>query len=392
MAEFYSEHKKLINFIIALALLAVFALCFGCYAVFELYLNPKFFNNEPTPMKANTVMQNVVVAKRELQSGRGILENEIELKLMPESTAPSLALTKASEAIHHLPIRTISKGEIIRNHLLSEATTKKDYLKIGKRYFERRKYTRAIKQFDKALEIDPGYVKAYEWKGHALYKSGESKKSKECFQKAIELDPEASYSHGYLAFLLLNEKKYDDVVNHGKIATKLDPEDSQSFAYLGIALFRQEKPKEALVPLTAAIKLDPSYAYAQYYRGRAFLALNQLDKSLVDLDAAVENDKGYRERVLKLKGDVYLKKGDYEKALGLYNACLGLAKAKKSRHSDLSLEQAAECYFGKATCEYNLENYDNARKFIEVAIKHKEKPPKTYYDLQSKIKAKKNRR
>lgn len=349
MSEFYNEHKKLINFMGVLVLLSVLALGFGFYALFELYIDPKFYKEKPIP--ANAAVQKVVVAQRTLTSDGGILKSDLELKTMVERDVPTLAIKGEEEAIDRLPLRKIKEGEILRTHLIKDPEEAWDYVSIGRRYFDRKNYKKSLKHFDKAIEIKPDYVSAHEWKGHAEYKSGNAERAKKSFIRAIELDPKSAYAHGYLAFLLLKEKSYDQALKHGKRATKLDSKDSQAFAYTGIALLNKNQPQKAVTALSTAIDLDPEYAYAQYNRARCYLKLKDFEKSLKDMEAAVKNDKSYADEVLMLKGDMYFVQGDFKKALGLYQECLGLKKGAKKKRINLSKTEIVECHDKIAQCK-----------------------------------------
>jgi tetratricopeptide (TPR) repeat protein len=47
----------------------------------------------------------------------------------------------------------------------------------------------AIKDFDKAISINPNLAEAYVWKGVALRKMSKDPQAREALQRALEIDP-----------------------------------------------------------------------------------------------------------------------------------------------------------------------------------------------------------
>jgi len=79
------------------------------------------------------------------------------------------------------------------------------------------KYEEAIECYEKALEIDPKFVKAWNNKGLALNGLGKYEEAIECYEKALEIDPEYTYAKENLEILknshpkivpLMEAKKY----------------------------------------------------------------------------------------------------------------------------------------------------------------------------------------
>jgi Tfp pilus assembly protein PilF len=65
----------------------------------------------------------------------------------------------------------------------------------------------AIRDFTRALEIDPGYSRAYHLRGLALEKQGNTKEALEDFSRAIELD--SDYGAAYFSRATLRSKLGD---------------------------------------------------------------------------------------------------------------------------------------------------------------------------------------
>ena len=69
----------------------------------------------------------------------------------------------------------------------------------GHVYKSKGEYDRAILEYNKAIEINPGFTKAYNGRGNAYQGKGQYGRSISDFNKAIEIDPrcaEAYYGRG----------------------------------------------------------------------------------------------------------------------------------------------------------------------------------------------------
>jgi tetratricopeptide (TPR) repeat protein len=62
----------------------------------------------------------------------------------------------------------------------------------GVSLYQKRSYSKAAEELEKAIEINPDYKEAYYLLGYAYYKMGKIDLSREAFNQAYELDPKYS--------------------------------------------------------------------------------------------------------------------------------------------------------------------------------------------------------
>jgi Tfp pilus assembly protein PilF len=88
----------------------------------------------------------------------------------------------------------------------------------------------AIGDFDKAIETDPGYARAYHLRGMAHAELGQHGKSLRDFDKAIELNPE--YGAAYLSRANIHQKMgHDEQAREDmKMVKRLQEINVQSFS------------------------------------------------------------------------------------------------------------------------------------------------------------------
>ena len=63
------------------------------------------------------------------------------------------------------------------------------HLNLGGIYFKRKEYNKAIKKYERVIELNPTFADAYFNLGIVYRLNGKLNKVKELFEKAIELNP-----------------------------------------------------------------------------------------------------------------------------------------------------------------------------------------------------------
>jgi tetratricopeptide (TPR) repeat protein len=123
----------------------------------------------------------------------------------------------------------------------------------------------ALEFFNKALQIDPMYLPAWNDKGVALLELNDYKQALDCFERVIYLDPEVSmplYNKGYVQLML---ERYGDSVETFKIFL-----DSYPFK-------------------------DDFYKYALYLKAKGHHGLKEYDDAKKLLEKAIKKDKSFKE-------------------------------------------------------------------------------------------------
>ena len=195
--------------------------------------------------------------------------------------------------------------------------------------FQRTGFTRALKLFLRALELDPGYAVAYAWaancysflytwfdpspdyldaaeknslkaleldpelseghvaRGMVLYNKKEFEKAQDEFEKAVQLKPglfEASYLYARLCFAL---GQFDKAAELAHQAARLRPEDYNAPCLLGMIYTEQNKPAEreqayrkTLENVHRSLELFPEDTRALYMGATAAISLGEKELGL----------------------------------------------------------------------------------------------------------------
>ena len=141
------------------------------------------------------------------------------------------------------------------------------YLKLGK-------YDQAIKQFQKALEVDPGYTMGPFFFGD-IYTDEKNYQSKiNEFKDVIKINREYARAHNYLGLTHLKEKNYSSAENSLLESIKINPKYAKAHNNLGVLYEEMGETAKAIESYQMAQKADPNDSDSLYNLG---LAYNRLE-------------------------------------------------------------------------------------------------------------------
>ena len=146
-----------------------------------------------------------------------------------------------------------------------------------------------IADYNEAIRLNPQYDFAYNNRGFARYRVGETDGAMADYNEAIRLNPQLAIAY----------------VNRGNAH------------YANIDL------DEAMADYAEAIRLDPQFADAYYNRGNAYDAYGDLDRAFSDYSKAIQLDPQNAIAYIN-RGAILSTKGDFNAALADYNVAIGL--------------------------------------------------------------------
>lgn len=163
-----------------------------------------------------------------------------------------------------------------------------DYYTAGEQYYFTQQYDSASISYKRAIQADPENAQAILGYGNVLLVRNERDSAIMMFNRALEISPEYKEASYNKALVLYDQKKYSD----------------------GIAI---------LLPL---IEQNPDYYDAMLLLGDYYYIQKNYDAAMPLYENAYQNG-GMRSRMLcHIMAYIYDTKGDYEKAIGLYQEAL----------------------------------------------------------------------
>jgi predicted O-linked N-acetylglucosamine transferase (SPINDLY family) len=148
----------------------------------------------------------------------------------------------------------------------------------------------AIKQYEKAVEIDPNYSEAYSNLAITLQELGELEKALKNFEKAFSLKPEKMATANAISSILSEINDPNISINYYKKIIELSPALYIVHFNLGIAYQELNFIDKAINSYKEAINLNPEFSDAYLNLGLIYEDSGMLDDSLNSLERAIEID------------------------------------------------------------------------------------------------------
>lgn len=242
------------------------------------------------------------------------------------------------------------------------AQTATDYFTEGKKLYDAKNYSDAIKQFDKAIALKYNRAELYILKANSHTFSGDDKAAIENYTKAIEIDSKSARAYTNRGILYKSEQLYDmamldfnaalnidpnydnALLQRGKVYytvqsdypkaiadfekyIAINPKDDVVFATLAVCTSKLDsKPKtiaKTIAYLTKAIEINDKDSDYYYYRGYAYMDNKDNNMAMEDLNKAIELNPKYEEAYFE-RGNIYLDAKDYSKQIENYDKAIEL--------------------------------------------------------------------
>ena len=162
----------------------------------------------------------------------------------------------------------------------------------GLRLFEeasRENNDKAMALFQRAVELDPGYVWAWvrlAWTHLAACRYSASpsesfKKAAQIARKTLAMDPSDPDVHALLGNIHSRQNRYEEAISEGKKAIALGPANAQAHVLLAVTMNSVGQFDEAITLVKQAMRLHPYYpAYYLMWLGTAYRMTGRYDEAL----------------------------------------------------------------------------------------------------------------
>lgn len=198
--------------------------------------------------------------------------------------------------------------------------TVSDYIRRGNRAYEEGRLQDAMKEYLKAIEMDPENAGAYIGRGNIYGDLGDSEKALKDYDKAIELDPNYAIAYNNRGILYKETDQYEKAFKDYDKTIELDPNCVEANYNRGNLYANLGQYEEALKDYDKAIELDPNYASAYYNRGNVYDNLKKYAEAIEDYTRAIQLSPKLkvayqnRARTYSIIGEKALAEADRKKA------------------------------------------------------------------------------
>jgi serine/threonine protein kinase len=216
----------------------------------------------------------------------------------------------------------------------------------------------AIRYYDRALEINPRYAKAWFNKGASLFVLGRNDEALECNERALKINPRLAEAWSNKGVSLSAMGKKAEAIKCFDRALKINPLYDDALLNKGLALQALGRNDEALHNYERALKISPHFTMAWYQKGLLLSILGKDEDALPCYDRALELNPCHVE-ALSGKGLSCAVLGNYNQAIICYDRALDIqpdyAEAWANKVFSLSLLERME---EAMVCLHHLDEID----------------------------------
>lgn len=175
-------------------------------------------------------------------------------------------------------------------------------------FFKRKEYFKAIKCFNKVLELEPNHFLALYNTGGAFYYLAEYEKSLKFFEDVLKIDDRNSDAWYFKGCTLLEMGKFKDAIKDFDKALNINPKDFEALNDKGVALLRLGETEESLKYFDKSLDVNPDYYLATFNKGCFYTEMDNLERALSCFRKTIKLNQDY--------ADAWFEIGSVLKGLG----------------------------------------------------------------------------
>jgi protein O-GlcNAc transferase len=150
---------------------------------------------------------------------------------------------------------------------------------LGVVLFNDRQYDEAIVNFQKALELNPNLIHAYNYLGNAFQEKKQFDESIKYYQKAIKVNPADPIAYINLGILFQNTKQHEKAIKYFKAALQLNPNLYQAYDYMGLSLTMESNMEKAIGSYKSSLLINPNSEMTLVNLGNLFADQGNLNEA-----------------------------------------------------------------------------------------------------------------
>ncbi|HEU5311934.1 MAG TPA: tetratricopeptide repeat protein, partial [Candidatus Eisenbacteria bacterium] len=138
----------------------------------------------------------------------------------------------------------------------------------------------AEQEFQRAIELNPGYATARQWYAEYLARMGRHREAEVQITRAMELDPLSEPIRGVMGRIYYYGRNYDRAIEHYRAALESGPDHVLTRFYLGMALLAKGQVDDAVLQLERADLASGGVPLTRAGVGYGYAAAGRRDDAL----------------------------------------------------------------------------------------------------------------
>lgn len=220
------------------------------------------------------------------QEGKKPEDNKRFLSTDPWAVSVFLAALIVLLVVGYLGMRSV-KIRFIGTPQVSITEWLKGIEKYPRRFME--EAFRGVSPHSKRIK----QAKIHIQRGYILHRRSRYQEALREYEKAIKLDPQNHEAYFFRGLTLTKMGEYDRAITDFKAVIELRADFADAYDNLGWLYAREGDCDNGILYTTRSIELEPNNGWAYYNRGRCYFEKGETDMALRDLKKAC--DLGYKE-------------------------------------------------------------------------------------------------
>ena len=168
------------------------------------------------------------------------------------------------------------------------------YFNQGNEKRDQKDFEGAIRDYDKAIEINPQYAYAYNNRGLSKNNLGQYQEAIKDYDKAIEINPQYAMAYNNRGVSKQNLGQYQDAIKDLDKAIEINPQYAKAYNNRGNSKHNLGQYQEAIKDCDKAIEINPQDADAYNNRGNSKHNLGQYQEAIKDYQEALKINPSYK--------------------------------------------------------------------------------------------------
>ncbi|MCU0858926.1 MAG: tetratricopeptide repeat protein [Pontiellaceae bacterium] len=154
------------------------------------------------------------------------------------------------------------------------------YNELGNLFRKKGMLDEALKQIEKALEMDPNQMNTLCNKASVFLRQNRIEEAFACYRQAMEQNPNDARIPAKIGVELVNRGRTEEAVPYYERAAQLQPDSAEAQVEIGRLLVNTGKPEQAKDYFIKALNLDPRQPGIYTYIGDGFLQMKQYPEAV----------------------------------------------------------------------------------------------------------------
>jgi anaphase-promoting complex subunit 3 len=155
---------------------------------------------------------------------------------------------------------------------------------VGNCFSLHKEHDAAIKFFQRATQVDPKFVYAYNLLGHEYFLIEEMDKGLSCFRKSIFLDPRHYNAWYGISMIHLKQEKFLLAEKYLKKALLINPHSSTLMCHIAVVYHSLKQSEKALQILARALLIEPMNTLCKFHKANILFSMEKYDLALAELE------------------------------------------------------------------------------------------------------------